>query len=65
VDVSGGSALTPGRFDGVAERLRARTEVATPLQRLRARPGVTSLIQVDEVAPMLMLAVGLALRQAA
>jgi type IV pilus assembly protein PilM len=65
VYVSGGSARIPGLVDVVAERLRARTEVATPLQRLRARPGVTSLIQVDEVAPMLMLAVGLALRPAA
>jgi type IV pilus assembly protein PilM len=63
--VSGGGARIPGLIDVVGGRLRARTEVATPLQRLRARPGVTSLIQVDEVGPMLMLAVGLALRQAA
>jgi len=49
----------------LASRLRARTEVATPLQRLKVRPGVTSFFPVDELAPMLMLSVGLALRAAA
>jgi type IV pilus assembly protein PilM len=62
--VSGGGARIPNLLDVVSTRLRARTEIATPLQRLRARPGVTSGLQVDEVAPMLMLVVGLALRAA-
>ncbi|HEX6042025.1 type IV pilus assembly protein PilM [Longimicrobium sp.] len=65
VYVCGGGARIPGLVDVVAARLRARTEVATPLQRLKARPGVTSFFAVDELAPMLMLSVGLALRQAA
>jgi type IV pilus assembly protein PilM len=65
VFVCGGGARIPGLVDVVAARLRARTEVATPLQRLRARQGVTSFFAVDELAPMLMLSVGLALRQAA
>jgi type IV pilus assembly protein PilM len=64
VYVCGGGARMPGLVDVVAARLRARTEVATPLQRLKARPGVTSFFAVDELAPMLMLSVGLALRQA-
>jgi type IV pilus assembly protein PilM len=64
VYVCGGGARIPGLVDVVAARLRARTEVATPLQRLKARPGVTSFFAVDEPAPMLMLSVGLALRQA-
>jgi type IV pilus assembly protein PilM len=63
--VSGGGARVPGLLDVVAARLRARTEIASPLQRLLAKPGVTSGIQMDEVAPMLMLAIGLALRPAA
>lgn len=62
--VCGGGARIPGLVDVLAARLRARTEVATPLQRLRARPGAASVLPLDEVAPMLMLSVGLALRQA-
>jgi type IV pilus assembly protein PilM len=65
VFVCGGGARIPGLVDVVAARLRARTEVASPLQRLRAKPGVTAFFAVDELAPMLMLSVGLALRQAA
>jgi type IV pilus assembly protein PilM len=64
VFVCGGGARIPGLVDVLAARLRARTEVATPLQRLRVRPGVTSFVAVDELAPMLMLSVGLALRAA-
>ena len=64
VYVSGGGARIPGLVDVVAARLRARTEVATPLQRLRVRPGAASGMKVDELAPMLMLSVGLALRNA-
>ncbi|MBB4639214.1 type IV pilus assembly protein PilM [Longimicrobium terrae] len=62
VYVCGGGARIPGMVDVLAARLRARTEVASPLQRLRVRPGVTSFVAVDELAPMLMLSVGLALR---
>jgi type IV pilus assembly protein PilM len=64
VYVSGGGARIPGLVDVVAARLRARTEVATPLQRLRVRPGAAAGMPVDELAPMLMLSVGLALRNA-
>jgi len=63
--VTGGGARIPGLVDVVAARLRARTEVATPLQRLRVRPGAAAGMPVDELAPMLMLSVGLALRNAA
>ena len=64
VYLSGGGARIPGLVDVVAARLRARTEIATPLQRLRVRQGA-ALLPVDELAPMLMLSVGLALRNAA
>jgi type IV pilus assembly protein PilM len=64
VYVSGGGARIPGLVDVLAARLRARTEVATPLQRLRVRPGAAAGMPVDELAPMLMLSVGLALRNA-
>jgi type IV pilus assembly protein PilM len=61
----GGGARIPGLSEAVTARLRTRTEVANPLQKLRVRPGVTSQFPVDELAPMLMLPVGLALRTAA
>ncbi|HEU0053442.1 MAG TPA: type IV pilus assembly protein PilM [Longimicrobium sp.] len=64
VYLSGGGARIPGLADVVAGRLRARTEVANPLQRLKVRGGA-ALLPVDELAPMLMLSVGLALRNAA
>ncbi|HEX7240058.1 MAG TPA: type IV pilus assembly protein PilM [Longimicrobiaceae bacterium] len=63
--LSGGSARIPGLLEVVSSHLRTRTEVANPLQRLRVKPGVTALFPVDELAPMLMLPVGLALRTAA
>jgi type IV pilus assembly protein PilM len=62
VYLSGGGARIPGLLDVVAGRLKARTELATPLQRLRVRPGVGAGFPVSELAPMLMLSVGLALR---
>lgn len=65
VYLSGGGARIPGLVDVVAGRLRARTEIASPLQRLRLRPGGGAAAPVDELAPMLMLSVGLALRNAA
>jgi type IV pilus assembly protein PilM len=64
VYLSGGSARIPGLVEVVAARLRARTELASPLQRLRVRAGADTFFPVDELGPMLMLAVGLALRAA-
>ena len=40
-------------------------ELANPVQRLRVKDDVFEAVPVDEVAPLLMLAVGLALRRAA
>jgi type IV pilus assembly protein PilM len=65
VFLCGGGARIPALAEAVAERLRTRTEIANPLQRLRIQPAVASLFPVEELAPMLMLPVGLALRQAA
>ncbi|HEX5725331.1 MAG TPA: type IV pilus assembly protein PilM [Longimicrobiaceae bacterium] len=61
----GGGARIPGLVDAVAARLKVRTEVANPLQRLKVRPGLGTAFPVEELAPMLMLPVGLALRKAA
>jgi type IV pilus assembly protein PilM len=61
----GGAVRIPGLVSTVADRLRVRTEIANPLERLQVRPGAGARLQLDEVAPMMMLPVGLALRAAA
>ena len=65
VYLSGGGARIPGLSDMMAQRLNVPVEVANPIARIRVRDGVFDAVPVDEVAPLLMLAVGLALRKAA
>lgn len=62
--LSGGCARVPGLTEALASRLGVRTEVANPLERIAVRPEVMESVDIDEIAPMLMLSVGLALRQA-
>jgi type IV pilus assembly protein PilM len=61
--LSGGGARVPGVVETIAERLGVRTEVANPLQHVTVRPEVMQGTPIDELAPMLMLSVGLALRR--
>ena len=60
---SGGGARIPGLAEVLGERLHLPVETANPIQRLRVKEGVFDTINVDEVAPLLMLAIGLALRK--
>ncbi len=62
---SGGGARIPGLTEALAERLRLPVEMANPLKRLHVDPGAFNGMNIDEVAPLLMLPVGLALRNAA
>jgi len=62
---SGGGARVPGLNDMLADRLRVPVEMANPIAGLHVREGVFETMAVDEVAPLLMLSVGLALRRAA
>ncbi|MGH7507665.1 MAG: type IV pilus assembly protein PilM [Longimicrobiales bacterium] len=64
VFVAGGGACIPGLVEALGNRLGVRTEKANPLQRVAVRPEVMESVPLDEFAPMLMLPVGLALRQA-
>jgi type IV pilus assembly protein PilM len=64
VFVCGGGARVPGLVNALGDRLGIRTEVANPLERITVRPGVAHSESLDQIAPMLMLTVGLALRQA-
>jgi type IV pilus assembly protein PilM len=61
----GGGARVPGLTEALAARLGLHVEQANPLQRLRVRDGAFDSLVIDDVAPLLMLPIGLALRQAA
>src|SRR5205085_54900 len=56
----GGGARIPGLNEALGSRLRVGVEVANPVQRLKVRDAVFDSVPVDEVAPLLMLSVGLA-----
>jgi type IV pilus assembly protein PilM len=65
VYTSGGGSRVPGLTEALANRLRVRVEQANPLQRLNVRDGAFGSLVLDDVAPLLMLPIGLALRQVA
>jgi type IV pilus assembly protein PilM len=60
----GGGSRTPGLADILGRRLHLPVEHANPLANLHVRDGALASFAVDEVAPLLMLPIGLALRQA-
>ena len=64
VYLSGGGARVAGVAQALGERLGVTTHLANPLERVAVRPDVNQEVAVDEVAPMLMLPVGLAMRRA-
>jgi type IV pilus assembly protein PilM len=61
----GGGARIPGLNKVLADRLRIPVEQGNPLARLAVADGAFDTISMDEVAPLLMLPIGLALRSAA
>jgi type IV pilus assembly protein PilM len=63
VYTSGGGARIPGLTEVLNSRLGMPVEVANSMQHLRVREGVFDTMNVDEIAPILMLGVGLALRR--
>jgi len=65
VFVCGGGSRAPGLLDALASRLRLRVEPANPLANLVVRDGAFEGLVTDEVAPLMMLPIGLALRQPA
>lgn len=65
VYVCGGGARIPGLAEALGARLRMPVELANPLANLAVRDGALADLQIDEVAPLLMLPVGLALRAVA
>ena len=61
----GGGARVPGLLPWLSERLRIPVQPANALAKLTVREGALEFLSTDEVAPLLMLPVGLALRAAA
>ena len=61
----GGGARIPGLNEALSARLGLSVEQANPLANLRVRDGAFDSLVTDEVAPLLMLPIGLALRQVA
>jgi type IV pilus assembly protein PilM len=62
--MSGGGSRVPGLSDVLADRLHVPVEHADPLKNVTVREGVFDTLAIEEVAPLLMLPVGLALRAA-
>lgn len=63
VYICGGGSRTPGLAEMLGDRLKIKVEHANPLARLNIRDGALDSLTTDEVAPLLMLPIGLALRQ--
>jgi type IV pilus assembly protein PilM len=61
----GGGSRIPGLNDMLAARLRITVQQANPLANLKVRDGALASLVTDEIAPLLMLPIGLALRQIA
>ncbi len=61
----GGGARVPGLLPWLSGRLRIPVQPANALARIAVRDGALEFLAIDDVAPLLMLPVGLALRAAA
>ncbi|CAN5815605.1 type IV pilus assembly protein PilM [soil metagenome] len=64
VYLSGGGACVNGMVEAIAARMGVPAEVASPIQRLTVSPDVLLSVPMAQLAPLLMLPIGLALRQA-
>jgi type IV pilus assembly protein PilM len=62
---TGGGARIPRLNKVLSDRLRIPVQLANPIEKLQVADGVFDQMPVDEVAPLLMLPIGLALRSAA
>mgnify|MGYP002622279552 FL=1 len=65
VYLTGGGSRVPGLAGVLADRLKVPVTPAHPIERRDVAPHAFDSLSMDEVAPLLMLPVGLALRTAA
>src|SRR5438045_1289255 len=61
----GGGSRIPGLNEFLATRLHLGVQQANPLANLKVRDGALASLVTDEIAPLLMPPIGLALRQVA
>jgi type IV pilus assembly protein PilM len=61
----GGGSRIPGLTEALGARLRIEAQQANPLAALSVRDGAMQDLVTDEIAPLLMLPIGLALRRIA
>jgi type IV pilus assembly protein PilM len=61
----GGGSRIPGLNDALANRLKLTVRQANPLANLKVRDGALEDLVTDEIAPLLMMPIGLALRKVA
>ena len=61
----GGGSRIPGLNEMLASRLHLTVRQANPLANLKVRDGALASLVTDEIAPLLMLPIGLALREVA
>jgi type IV pilus assembly protein PilM len=62
--LSGGGSRIPGMAETLASRMGVETRVVNPFERVTVRPGADAGLSLAESAPMLLLPLGLALREA-
>lgn len=61
--LSGGGARIPGMVEALGRRMNVQTQLVNPFERVPVGPEATTDFSIDEAAPMLLLPLGLALRQ--
>jgi type IV pilus assembly protein PilM len=61
----GGGSRIPGLNEALANRLHVTVRQANPLANLKVRDGALESLVTDEIAPLLMMPIGLALRKVA
>jgi len=60
----GGGARFPGMVEALGRRMGIETTLVNPFERIPVNPEAAPNLNLDEAAPMLLLALGLALRRA-
>lgn len=61
--LSGGGARIPGVAEAIRRRVGTPCELVSPLDRIAVRPEAIGDVELERIAPMLTLCVGLALRR--
>jgi len=61
--LSGGGVRVPGLAESLADRLGVETQITSAFEQIQIKPEAVNGVDLDAVAPMMMLPVGLALRR--